>query len=48
MCTKEEIINKIKQIKFAIANACILGEDVFFVRCLEKTLIGLENKLETL
>lgn len=48
MYTKEELVERIKQIKQAIASACILGEDAFFVRCLQNTLVSLENQLETL
>lgn len=48
MHTKEELVERIKQIEQAIASACILQEDEFFVRCLEKTLISLENQLENL
>lgn len=48
MYTKEELIERISQVEQAIASACILHEDSFFVKCLENTLISLENQLETL
>lgn len=48
MYTKEELVKRIKQIKQAIASAHILNEDMFFVKCLQNTLVSLENQLETL
>lgn len=48
MYTKDELVERISQIKQAIATTCILHEDIFFTRCLIKTLNNLENQLETL